>query len=248
MVRTIIVEDNKENALYLQKLLHANFADFMIVGHAETMEDGVKLIKQLQPDLVFLDVELGENTSFELLQKFNQPSFSVIFQTAHEHYALQAIKMSCLEYLLKPVSLEDLNAAIQKFYLHRNVLLNQKRIEILLDNIAMSDQANAQRISIPVNDKFVFVNVRDIIYCKSDLNTTMVITTKGERICSTKSLKNFEEVLPAYFFRCHKSVLLNINCIKSFNKNSNTVIMINNDELEVSFRKKEEFIKLFNKM
>lgn len=248
MVRTIIVEDNKENALYLQKMLHKHFAEFTVIGHAENIEQGVKLISQVQPDLVFLDVELGNDTSFDLLNKFNNPSFAVIFQTAHEHYALKAIKMSCLEYLLKPVALEDLQAAIQKFYVHRNVLLNQKRIEILLDNIAVSDKENVQRITIPVQDKFVFVNVRDIIYCKSDVNTTMVITSKGERICSTKSLKSFEEILPTNFFRCHKSIILNTLCVKSFNKHNNIIVMINNDELEVSFRKKEEFYKLFHKM
>lgn len=249
MVRTIIVEDNVKNADYLHKLLQDNFADIRVVGVANDTESGVKLIQTLQPDLVFLDVELKNKTSFEILQQFSNPAFAVIFQTAHEHYALQAIKISCLEYLLKPVALDELRNAIYKFYQQRNIILNQKRIEVLLENISyQNDVNNLQRISIPLNDDFRFVNVRDIIYCKADNNFTIVATAKGEQIFSSKSLKNFEEILPPNFFRCHKSVIINIVCISSYNKTNNTVTMINNDVIEISFRKKEEFNKLFHKM
>lgn len=249
MTRVVIVEDNIEQSNYLTKLLVENFADIKVVATTNTIESASKLISTLMPDLLFLDIELGNRTAFELLALFQNPTFSIIFQTAHEHYALQAIKISCLEYLLKPIGLDELKHAVQKFYLQQNILLNQKRIEILLENIASNNEQNTlHRITIPVNDEFRFVNIRDIIYCKADSSFTLIITGKGEQIFSTKSLRSFEEILPSTFFRCHKSIIINTACINSYNKANNTITMINNDIVEISFRKKEEFHKLFYKM
>jgi two-component system, LytTR family, response regulator len=248
MIKTIIVDDDNSCINTLQQLLSKYCQQVSVEGTANTVTEAMSLIALKKPELVFLDVELNGEFGFDLLKKLPDPSFSVIFTTAHEKYALKAIKSSCLEYLLKPVDFNELQDAVTKFEEQKKESDHKKRVEVLLSNIGKNDNSFT-KIIIPSQDSHTFLNTSEIICCEADMNYTNVHTAKGEKIVSTRNLKEFEETLdPAVFFRCHKSWLINTNFIKKFFKTDSSVIMSNDMRIDISVRKKEEFLNLFKKL
>ncbi|MBC7864914.1 MAG: response regulator transcription factor [Bacteroidia bacterium] len=247
MVKALIVDDEKENADLLQSLLSACCPHVQIIGCAESVDTAADLIRKHKPELVFLDVELKGELSFRLFEIFPLPDFGVIFTTAHEKYALKAIKKSCIEYLLKPINPKELLAAVEKFEERKQLTGTQKKIEVLLENLGSKEQSFS-KIAIPSTEGYSFVESNEILYCEASVNYTLVYTGKNESILSTKNLKEFEEVLnPAHFFRCHKSWLINLNYIKKFLRSDSQVQMSDDKLIDVSVRKKEEFLKLFDR-
>lgn len=247
MVTALIVEDEKENAELLKELLRTYCPQVKVVGHATDVSAAAVQIRARQPELVFLDVELNGELSFRLFEVFPNADFGVIFTTAHEKYALTAIKTSCIEYLLKPVNYKELRAAVEKFEQKQQLSVNQKKIEILLSNLSTSGPV-LNRIAIPSSEGYSFLSAAEIMYCEASVNYTHVITSRNENILSTKTLKEFEEMLSASnFFRCHKSWLINLNFIRKFLRSDSQVQMVNDKLIDVSVRKKDEFLKLFEK-
>ncbi|MCE3226326.1 MAG: response regulator transcription factor [Bacteroidetes bacterium] len=247
MIKAIIVDDDKSCINTLEKLLSKYCPHVLILGTANTIAEAIDLIERKKPELIFLDVELNGEFGFDLLKHPSAIDLNVIFTTAHEKYALKAIKSSCLEYLLKPVDHNELKAAIAKFEGQMHLANNQKKIEVLLSNIVAPDNS-FNKIIIPGHDSHIFLNTSEIICCEADMNYTNVFTEKGEKIVSTKNLKEFEETLdPKTFFRCHKSWLININFIKKFLKSDSQVLMSNDMLIDISVRKKDEFLNLFKK-
>jgi two-component system, LytTR family, response regulator len=247
MIRATIIDDENGNIRYLQGLLGEYCKQVVVKDTFNTIKDAAAFISGEKIDLIFLDVELNHELGFKLLELFPNPDFQVIFTTAHEKYALSAIKTSCLEYLLKPINYTELIAAVEKFEKQKQVVVNQKKIETLLENIG-SNSGSFNKIAIPSNDGYTFVSVNDIVCCEASMNYTVVYTNKNEKIVSTRGLKEFEELLnPQLFFRCHKSWIINLNYIKKFLRNDSQVILNNEMKIDVAVRKKEEFLKLFEK-
>jgi two-component system LytT family response regulator len=248
MIKAIIIDDDITCISTLHALVQKFCPTVSIVGTGNTVNDAVILIANYTPDIVFLDVEMQGELGFDLLTKFNDPTFEIIFTTAHEKYALTAIKNSCLEYLLKPIDYIELQSAIAKFKKKDVHLSRKQNIEVLL--AALNNKTTiATKIIIPSVDSHSFVHTNDIVCCNANANYTNVYTTQGEKITSTKSLKEFDETLGnTHFFRCHKSWLINLNEIKKYLKNENQIVMRNDILVEVSFRKKEEFLNLFKKI
>lgn len=248
MIKAIIIDDNQKNIDYLKKMIKEYCPLVTILANGKNINDALIYIEKYNPDIVFLDIELENELGFDLFQKISNPEFEVIFTTAHEKYALQAIKASCLEYLIKPIDYRELIKAINKFDRQKQLVLNQKRFEILLTNVSGNTQT-LHKIALPVNDGYRFINVSDIIYCEADLNYTKVITINDGNFLSSKTLKEFEEMLnPTFFFRCHKSWILNLNYIKKYSRSEGSrVQMINDQWIDISVRKKEEFLKFFEK-
>jgi two-component system, LytTR family, response regulator len=247
MIKAIIIDDEPSCIEVLTELLGEYCKQVQIIAVGSTVEQAIKLINELNPQLVFLDIELENQLSFAILDKVKTNQFHVIFTTAHQKYALHAIKASCLDYLLKPVSADDLMASVIKFEKAKQITFNQKKIEILLENIG-SSTSHINKIAVPCNDGYIFVNSTDIIFCEADLKYTEIYTAKNERIVSSKNLGEFEELLPSpIFFRCHKSFVININFVKKYLKSDNRVLMSNDKIIDVSTRKKDEFLKLFEK-
>jgi len=246
MIKALIIDDDKGCIETLNELCKKHLPQLTILGSANTIAQGGELIAKFQPDLVFLDVELKGEYGFDLFKNISQPRFKVIFTTAHEKYALKAIKASCLEFLLKPIDPVELKEAVAKFEKHREQSFD-KKIEALLSNLGGTNNA-FPKIIIPSADSHTFLSVNEIVCCEADMNYTNVFTDKGIKIVSTKNLKEFEETLDAsVFFRCHKSWLVNLNFIKKFLKSDSQLIMANDMCIDVSVRKKEEFLSLFKK-
>lgn len=177
-------------------------------------------------DLIFLDIQMPKLNGFEFLDKFKSRTFEVIFITAYDEYAIKAIKESAIDYILKPVDIDELEQAVKKVIALRN--------ETNPDN---------EKITIPFENKLIFVDPEDIVYCKSDGNYCK-INTKSQSYFVSKTLKYIEELLPkAIFYRIHQSYIINLKNITSFDKSTNYVMLDNDKELPVSRSKRREFLE-----
>lgn len=244
MIKTIIIDDEYNASEFLEKMLKRYFPNkFHICKTCENIDDAVKAIEEHQPDLVFLDIQMPNKNGFELFKEIKEINFEVIFTTAHSEYAIDAIKRSALDYLLKPINYIDLLGAVNRFE-QKNKKENQEtQLNILIENIDSGDTAH-KKIAIATETGFEFVKFNTVIYLEAQNNYTKFNLTNGSSITTSKTLKHFEEILPSeLFFRIHKSYLVNMNFIKRFTKgNEQFVELITGQKLPVSIRKKDEFI------
>jgi two-component system, LytTR family, response regulator len=246
MVKAVILDDERGNIETLQELLASFCSHVKVVASCSTVKEAAAAINAHQPDLVFLDVELKGETGFDLFTHFPGPGFGVIFTTAHEKYALRAIKSSCLEYLLKPINHRELAAAVEKFEKKKRAEDVGGKIETLLGNLSGGRQ-RLNKIAVPAADGYSFIDVDSIIYCQADLNYTRVVHASGDPVLSTRSLKEFEDMLDTkIFFRCHKSWLINLRHIKKYSRVDGTRVLMADDKwVDISVRKREEFLDIF---
>lgn len=244
MLTAIIIDDetNSRNALRQKITKHCN--NVMIIADCENGEEGIEKIETQKPDIIFLDIEMPRMNGFTMLQQIKNKNFEVIFITAYDHYAIKAIKFSALDYLLKPVEVEDLKAAVEKVTQKRKQLDGNKRLELLLQNF-LEEKTAHQRIAISSMEGLQFVTTNDIIYLEANSNYTSFYLADNRKITATKTLKDFEEILPAsMFIRIHHSYLINKNGIEKYIKGEGgQVVMKNGVTLDVARRKKEEFMK-----
>lgn len=244
MISAILVDDEQHCIDHLERLLSRQPHRVKLSGTFQTVDDGIKGILEHKPDLIFLDVQIGKETGFDLLNQIPEKNFNVIFTTAYDKFAVQAIKFSALDYLLKPVDQEELNVALHKFENSNTARALDAQISNLLLNIKSANQP-LQRICVPVLNGLVFLNVGDIIRLKSDSNYTEFFMKDGKKIIVSKTLKEFDELLTGNnFFRIHQSHLINMAYIKQYTKGKGGYVTMTDDaEIEVSVRKKEEFLK-----
>lgn len=244
MIKTIIVDDEHHASEFLEKMLKRYFPNkFIICKTNDSIDDAVKAIEIYQPDLVFLDIQMPNKNGFELFKEIKDINFQVIFTTAHSEFAIDAIKMSALDYLLKPINYIDLLGAINRFEIKTKVENQKKQLNVLIENIDSGETAH-KKIAIATETGFEFVKFNTIIYLEAQSNYTKFYLSNNLTIITSKTLKHFEELLPSdLFFRTHKSYLVNMNFIKRFSKVDELLIeLITGQKLPVSVRKKEEFI------
>ncbi|MDR0793897.1 MAG: LytTR family DNA-binding domain-containing protein [Chitinophagaceae bacterium] len=243
MLRTILIDDeaNSLNALK-EKLIHY-CPSVNIIGTCTNAEEGKKAINILKPDLVFTDIEMPVTNGFLMLQQLTHTKFSIVFVTAYHHYALKAIKFSALDYLVKPVDIDELKAAVEKANAARRS--TNKRLELLLKNFENNEHL-PERIAIPMLEGFQFMEMKNIAYMEANNNYTRLYLTDGEGITVSRTLKEFEDMLPAdKFFRIHHSYLINTDYLERYIiGEGGQVIMNTGATLPVSKRKKNDFLKL----
>lgn len=243
MLNCIIVEDEQQSIELLSAMLKEQFGDdIRIAASCKTVETAIAKVREHAPELLFLDVQIGDQTGFDLLRQLDYKDIKVIFITAYEKYAIQAFKFSATDYLLKPVSAADLHHAVSKVLSLKYETDSYKKIETLLKNIYQKDR---QKLCIPDMNGFNIVEINDIIRCESKINYTTIYIHKGNPITVAKSLKEFEKMLGDFnFFRIHNSHLVNLSHIKSYNRTRGGFVQLaNGEEIEVSVRRKDEFIK-----
>ncbi len=241
MITAVIIDDEIKKANYLKNIIENGVPTVVLKGIATSAEEGIKLILNQQPQLVFLDIELQTSTGFDLLSQIKDINFSVIFTTAHEHYALKAIKFAALDFLLKPIDEDELKLAVNKAIKQQAETSVNKNIEVLINNL---NQKNThKKIAISTNTGIIVLEIKDIIYCKSDGPYTTIYSHTTELVSSTH-LKEFENLLTEFgFFRIHKSYLVNLSEIKKYKKSEDAhVIVSNTHRVDVSDKKKEELI------
>jgi len=236
-------ESNSRNAL-LQKL-KTNCPGISIVAECENGAQGIVAIEKQQPDIVFLDVEMPRMNGFVMLQQLQRRNFELIFTTAYDQYAIQAIRVCALDYLVKPIEVKALKEAVEKVRDRRQSEIPNQRIENLLYNF-VNEKHQSNRIAIPSQDAIQFVQLEDIVYLEADSNYTSIHLQDVSRIFVAKTLKEFEELLPTtHFVRIHHSYIININHMRKYLKgDGGQVLMSNGITIDVSRRKKEEFIRM----
>lgn len=205
----------------------------------------LEALKENQPDVVFLDVEMPRLNGFGLLEKLGNINFEIIFTTAYDQFALQAFKMSAFDYLLKPIEKDDLLKCVDKLKERKTKAITNDQMQILMQHMHHTTQVDKAKIAIPSLDGLEFFYVKEIIYLEAQSNYCRIHIQTGKPILVTKTLKDFEGILTPYqFFRIHHSYLINLAFVKKYIRGEGgSVIMENGDELGVSRRKKEDFIK-----
>ncbi|SFT50731.1 two component transcriptional regulator, LytTR family [Algoriphagus locisalis] len=194
-----------------------------------------------RPDILFLDVMIGEQTGFDLLSKVTFSDFCLIFTTSFEQYALDAFRFSAIDFLLKPIDREDFTKAIHKAFEKLDQKQMKERIEVLMSHL--SKVPSARKISLPSKDGFVFLEIQDILRCEADVNYTHLFTIDGQKHTVSRTLKYFEGLLVDFgFFRIHNSHLINMQYVKGYSK-SGYLTLANDLKLEISVRRKEAFAK-----
>ena len=250
MLTAIIIDDESSSRSALRQKLKNHCTDVTVIAECENGEDAIKSIEEKNPDIIFLDVEMPRMNGFTMLQQLRNRHFELIFVTAYDHYAIKAIKFSALDYLVKPVEINDLKAAVEKAVkkslsaVAGNQVTGNDRIELLLQNL-MNEKKEHQRIAIPSMEGLQFINIDDIIYLEAQNNYTVFYLKEGYKVTVSKTLKDFEELLPAsIFLRIHHAYLINKNQVLKYIKGEGgQVLMKNNITLDISRRKKEEFLK-----
>jgi two-component system LytT family response regulator len=245
MISAIIVDDEQQCIDRLAGLLKEHFAQTIrVAAECKNVTQAVAAIKEHAPQLVFLDVQLHDQTGFDLLMQLPQINFEVIFTTAYEKYAVQAFKFSAIDYLLKPIEQGDLQQAINRLTEKVSLKDTSRKLDILFHNLKNIEGA-AKRICLPVSTGFVFLQVAEIIRCESHINYTTFFLKDKKELVVAKTLKEFEEMLKEdNFYRVHNSHLINLAHIKSYRKGKDGfVTMSDGAKIEVSTRRKEEFLK-----
>ncbi|RZK25010.1 MAG: response regulator transcription factor [Flavobacterium sp.] len=244
MITAIIVEDEKHCEERLVGLIKKQFPKAIIIlGSYNTVDEAQHAITTLNPSLVFLDVQLGQLTGFDLLERFNVIDFKLIFTTAYDKFALQAIKFSTIDYLLKPIESSELAEAITKVVDVISLESMREMVSVLGANLKTPNDKKI--LTIASGNKYYYLPISDIIRCQSNINYTTIYTRDQKKIIVAKVLKEYEELLADYnFFRVHNSELVNLTCVKSYTKGKGgSITLIDGTELEVSTRRKEDFIK-----
>ena len=242
-LKAVIIEDEKHSRESLKSLLEEFCNGVKVTGMAANVEEGVSIINDLQPELIFLDIELQTGTGFELLEKVTHRGFDVIFTTAFDQYAIRAIKTSSLDYLLKPIDVDELQESIDKALAKRSQgPLEDAQIELLLKNLTAGD--DKKKICLATSDGLEFIDVKDIIYCEASGSYTNFYLEPGRKLMVSKNLKEYEHMLPdKQFMRVHNSYLINLQKVKKFVKaEGGYIVMSNNDQVSISQSKRDDFM------
>lgn len=246
MIDTVIIDDEQAAQITLMKFLQMHCPNVNIVGTADGVEEGLKLLDSKPVDLVFLDIKMNDGTGFDLLKKLPSINFNLVFTTAYDEYALKAFKHSAIDYLLKPIDPLELIDAVGKVAKVTPEESNSsaQRVDSMLE---LYQDKKFDKIAIPSVDEFHFVRIADIIRCEASSNYTIIYLNNGKKIVAPKTLKEFEELLTSDgFFRVHQSHLINLSHIQQFLKTKNKLRMSDDSEVEVSRRKKTLFMELIN--
>ena len=240
-VRTLLVDDEKHNLDNLSTLLETHCKQVLIVGTACSVEQAASILTAVEVDLLLLDIHMPHKDGFELLKMFEKPSFETVFVTAHDNYALKAIKFSALDYLLRPIHIEELKAAIEKVMDRVTLKQKEQGYQHLMNWVESRQPWDERRIGINSSKETRFIRVGDVIRCESMNNYTTLHLTNGEKLTSSRPIFEYEEMLePAGFLRIHQSHLVNKKMISSFRKHDGGYLLMEDGaEIPVSKLKKD---------
>ncbi|HTI11815.1 MAG TPA: LytTR family DNA-binding domain-containing protein [Puia sp.] len=244
MIRTVLIDDEIDSIRILQRLLEAYCPEVVVVGKADGVETGVHTIQTAKPDLVFLDIEMTQGNAFDLLNQLQPVNFQIIFVTAFDNYAIRAFKYSAVDYLLKPVDIDDLCAAVERVSQKIQGKSFIDQMQVLLYNVE-TFHLSQQKMAVPTLTGLIFVAIRDIMRFEAKGSYTTIYLNNGEQIMATRNIKEYEDLLPAVIFcRIHNSHIINLHKIQKYHKGrGGYVIMEDGSSIEVASRRREEFLR-----
>ncbi len=245
-LKAILVEDEEASRVTLRNYLAKYCPTVTLLGEAANVNEGYQLIVQKKPDVVFLDIEMPYGNAFDLLEKFEQLDFEVIFVTAFSKYALEALNLSASNYLLKPLNIDQLIEAVEKVQTGKDQRSMVKSSAILLENLAIENK-QLKKMVLPMLDGFEVVVLKDIVWCEANDNLTELHFVDGTKRTVCRTLKFYENVLRDYdFIRIHKSHIINLNAVKLYRKGKGGEITLNNGtHLKLSPTRKAAFLEKF---
>lgn len=234
-MKVVVVDDEYNNNENLISLLHKYCPGVQVVGVATAIDEAIGLIHLHQPDVVFLDIQLGDQTGFDLLKLVPMSKFEVIFVTAFDKYGIEAIKFAALDYLLKPVNIPELIQAVRKAEERKGEREKNEQLNFLLNHIRNGKKQPA-KIALPQLHEIRYVAINEIIRCESDNSYTFFYLSNGDRILVSRPIKEYADLLKAIgFLRTHQSHLVNSIFVKSWIKeDGGTLLLINGDKIPVS--------------
>jgi two-component system, LytTR family, response regulator len=244
VLKAILVDDELSSLQNLQFKIQEYCPSIKVVAQTQNPEEGIRMILQNKPDVIFLDIEMPRMSGFKMLEQIPEVDFEVIFITAYNHYAINAIRISAFDYLVKPVAIEELQQTVERLGSF-NTKKTRERAENLKKNLA-NPKSQEDHIAIPTNDGLEFIQIKQIIRLESSSNYSKLVLLNGQHMLVTRQLKDFEEILQDYrFYRVHHSHLVNLNFIAKYVRgDGGQITMRNGDIIDVSRRKKEVFLKL----
>ncbi len=242
-IRSIIVDDEPNNIENLQAILEQYCTGIDVVATARNADDGIAAINTHKPDLLFLDIQMPGKSGFDLLKAFTHINFEIIFITAFDQYGIQAIKFSALDYLLKPININELKLAVEKARNKIKAKQKNHNIDNLLEYIRSGNNA-VPKIALPTLHEIMYVRIDDIIRCEASNNYTTFYLQTGEQVLVCKTLKDFAELLRPYnFIRTHQSHLVNQHFVKSLLKEDGGTLLLSDQTKVPISRQNRDIVK-----
>lgn len=243
-IKAILIDDEKSSLQNLAQKLKEFCPDVEVLAAIDVPEDAVSAIQQQKPDLLFLDIEMPRMNGFLLLKEIADLGCDIIFTTAYNHYAIDAIRVSAFDYLMKPIAIKDLQDAVERYKKTMSSLVKEK-IDILQDSLA-AGKSQENKISLATQEGVAFIQIKNIIYVESSSSYSIIHLAEGKKMLVTKLLKDFEEMLlPYHFYRVHHSYLINLNYMEKYVRGDGGHVVLQNGVLiDVARRKKDEFLKV----
>ena len=229
-------------------MLEEFFPEIKVVGMADSVETGVLVINEHAPEIAFLDVQLTDGTSFEILEQLDYSNLSVVFTTAYDQYAIKAFRFSAVDYLLKPIDIDELKAAVAKVIANVGNGATNQQIDHLMQNVNR-DPGLDPMLLISTAESIEFVDIHNIIRCQADSAYCNVYLKNGQRLVASKVIKEFELLLEGYgFFRVHQSHLVNLRELKKYSRSENLLILKDGSRIQLARSRKDNFFKELSKL
>lgn len=246
-IKAIIIDDEERARNTLSSLLLNYCPEICVLATCANVPDGVLAINKHKPDVVFLDIEMPDYNGFELLGFFREIDFDIIFVTAYSEYAIKAFEISAVDYILKPIDIDQLKNSVEKLKQKKLHSQMQEQIELLKESYKGDD---IRKIALSMSNGLTFVEVSEIVLLEADGAYTTFYMKNGQRILVSKKLKFYEDILSnrAYFFRTHRSYFINVNYIRSYSRSENAILMENEFSVTISRDRKQEFEALLKEL
>lgn len=245
--KVLIIDDERRTRSMLRKMISLTSFSLEVVGEAEDVESGIVAIREHQPDIILLDIQMPDGSGFDLLDRISKRNFEIIFITAHEEFAIRAIKFSALDYILKPVEIEELESSLENAI---DAIQTKSDLSVSYEALMNNLKNNNKRVVIRTKTSMYVFDINDIIHCQSDRNYTYFYLNDDRKIMTSKTLKDFEEVLTLPdFIRCHRSHIININYLDRYERgDGGTIIMKNGTEIPLSRLSRERFMDVLDSL
>jgi len=249
MIKAVVIDDELKSREVMETLLRDLVDGMIVCGTADSVSSGIRLINKTNPDVVFLDVEMPRRDGFQLLDELKPFDFEVVFTTGHDQYAIQAFRTNAVDYLMKPIDLDQLKQAIARVDDRRKKDKMNENFEAFVESVKEADDQQRQ-IALSSSSGLIFVKIDDIIYLRGDGAYTHFFLKSGKKLTVSKNLKEYERQLESYeFFRVHKSFLIHLpEMTKYVRGDGGCVVMSNGDNVNVSKRRKEGFMATLSKL
>ncbi len=248
MIKAVIIDDEPELRELNRSLLVNNFDEIEIAGTAGAVEEAIELINSVQPQLILLDIRLTDGTGFQILQRIKSYKYTVIFITAYSEFAIKAIKLSAIDYILKPINVKEFCQAVERAIENINSSRIQDQVETFFNYYERKTQN--RRIVLKTTESISIVEISDIVYCRSDNTYTTFYLKNKEKILISRPMKEYEEILSEYgFFRPHQSFLVNLQYISRLDKSDGGFLILkDHTEIPVSIRRKSRLVQVLENL